>query len=405
MSIYSSFKSLLSGPSILATAGIVLGGSLLLATRYDLLTLPFFVEPLLLSIAASAFLSAALWVIGAAILRANGRLASLEVALARANLDIAALRNQTLLRTDAVVDAGQQHVASELRMLQQLLVQVLERRTAPAAPRSVEAPALRLVQDADNQTAAAPEHDVLAIMRGALEDSRIDLYLQPMVTLPNRRVTHYEAFSRVRDEQGTVIFPQAYLGQAERAGLIGTLDNLLLFRCITLIRNLGPRKAGTKIFVNLALGSLKDSEFLGDFAYFMSKNESLASRLVFEIAAPDLAALDSSVFSQLAQLAKSGFGFSVDLGENIDLPDQLWSTLNIKYIKARATCLAAEHHSFAFDHLRAKLKQHRAALIATHVEEERDVIDVLDIGAEFGQGYLFGKPRPAREDLTISQAA
>jgi cyclic-di-GMP phosphodiesterase, flagellum assembly factor TipF len=408
-----SFKSLLSGPSILATTGILAGGLFGLLLHYQLVDFAAYAKPLVLSLSASGLLCAFAWVVIASASRQSHQIIALEAALARVRHDVVTLRHQTFEQDRlayAPASDAQQHVAAELRMLQQLLMQVVERRAAPIVPRTTESPALRLVREAETALAEMPEtpilqNNTLEIMRSALEDSRIDLYLQPMVKLPNRRATHYEAFSRVRDEDGKVIFPQEYLRPAESAGLIGTLDNLLLFRCITLIRNLGPRKPGTKIFVNLALGSLRDSEFLGDFAYFMSKNEELATRLVFEIAAPDLMALDGSVFVQLSQLAKSGFGFSIDLGETIDLPDDLWRALNIKYVKLRANCLTTDHNSFTFDRLRAQLRQHKAELIATHIEEERNAIDVLDTGADFGQGYLFGKPRLAREDLTVSRAA
>jgi cyclic-di-GMP phosphodiesterase, flagellum assembly factor TipF len=396
---------MLSGPSILASFGILTGGIGTLTARYKLAAVPDFTEPLALSVAASTTICALLWAVSKIAAGQNRRTAAIENALSRTQHDLAALRHQSLQHSEAAPTDGQNHVAAELRLLQQLLLQVVERRNAAPTSRPPEAPTLRLVQDNEPAPSSLAESDALRIMRSALEDSRIDLHLQPMVKLPSRRVTHYEAFSRVRDEHGTVVFPQDYLRPAETAGLIGTLDNLLLFRCITLIRNLGPRKPDTKIFVNLALGSLRDSEFLGDFAYFMSKNEALASRLVFEIAATDLVKLDAGVFVQLAQLAKSGFGFSIDLGDQMDLPDDIWRALNIKYIKLRAACLATEHNSFNFDRLRSQLRAHKAALIATHIEKELDVIDILDIGVDFGQGYLFGKPRLAREDLTVSQAA
>jgi cyclic-di-GMP phosphodiesterase, flagellum assembly factor TipF len=406
MKTESRFAALLSGPSILATFAILLGGACLILPQYLGLSLPSLPEALALSLAASGFVCACVWGISTNVRQSRSRLTAIETALARTQRDLAAMRHQSLAHQDAPQGQAHNPVASELRLLQQLLAQVLERRAAPPAQRSSETPMLRLVREeaAETQT-SLPEQNALVIMRSALEDSRIDLHLQPMVTLPNRKITHYEAFSRVRDEAGNVVFPADYLRPAATAGLIGTLDNLLLFRCITLIRNLGPRKPGTKIFVNLALGSLRDEEFLGDFIYFMGKHEELAARLVFEIAAQDLAMLESRVFTQLAQLAKSGFGFSIDLGNSLDLPDDLWRALNIQFVKLRADTLVAEFNSFAFDHLRALTRQHRAALIATHIEDERAVIDVLDIGVDFGQGFLFGKPRLAREDLTLSQAA
>ena len=44
-----------------------------------------------------------------------------------------------------------------------------------------------------------------APIRGAIEANRIDLYLQPIVTLPQRKVRYYEAMSRLRTEAGELL--------------------------------------------------------------------------------------------------------------------------------------------------------------------------------------------------------
>ena len=43
--------------------------------------------------------------------------------------------------------------------------------------------------------------------RGAIDANRVDLYLQPIVTLPQRKVRYYEAMSRLRTEDGDVLLP------------------------------------------------------------------------------------------------------------------------------------------------------------------------------------------------------
>ncbi|MFP6687777.1 MAG: hypothetical protein VCD31_00450, partial [Alphaproteobacteria bacterium] len=61
-----------------------------------------------------------------------------------------------------------------------------------------------LVQFPDNQkqgfAASQPlgsnTQDILAITREALERARVSLFLQPIVSLPTRRVEYYEAYSR-----------------------------------------------------------------------------------------------------------------------------------------------------------------------------------------------------------------
>ena len=53
--------------------------------------------------------------------------------------------------------------------------------------------------------ATLAEPHMLETIRRSLEENRVDLYLQPTVSLPQRKVRFYEALSRLRSEDGTVI--------------------------------------------------------------------------------------------------------------------------------------------------------------------------------------------------------
>ena len=44
------------------------------------------------------------------------------------------------------------------------------------------------------------------------------------------------------------------------------------------------------------------------------------------------------------------------------------------------------------------LSRHGLNLIAEKVEDEKTVIQLLDCGVDYAQGYLFGEPRAVRED-------
>ena len=53
--------------------------------------------------------------------------------------------------------------------------------------------------DAETSGEVAPQEDVvLRAVKDALEDGRVDLHLQPIVSLPQRRVSFYEGFTRLR---------------------------------------------------------------------------------------------------------------------------------------------------------------------------------------------------------------
>ncbi|MEL6568895.1 MAG: EAL domain-containing protein, partial [Pseudomonadota bacterium] len=81
--------------------------------------------------------------------------------------------------------------------------------------------------------AAVPAVDpVLRDVKAALADDRVDLHLQPIVSLPQRRVSFYEGLARLRREDGSLILPGEFLDAARRARLSGMIDALTLFRCV-----------------------------------------------------------------------------------------------------------------------------------------------------------------------------
>ncbi len=57
--------------------------------------------------------------------------------------------------------------------------------------------------------------DIIALVRGAIDAGRIDLYLQPVVALPQRNVRYYEAMSRMKAESGEVIAAGDFIKYAE----------------------------------------------------------------------------------------------------------------------------------------------------------------------------------------------
>jgi cyclic-di-GMP phosphodiesterase, flagellum assembly factor TipF len=352
-------------------------------------------------LSAGGFL--ALW--GQAQATMTARIGRVEQRIADTALSLGGLKGSVVELEDKVKSEAEPQdaaVTAELKVLQQLLAQVVTRR---ADSDMTDSPTARIEPELDIPGRRA-EAETLDIMRAALEDSRVDLYLQPIVRLPSRRVAHYEAVSRVRDAAGDVIFPGDYLRPAEAAGLSGTLDNLLLFRCISLVRQLGPRKPGMRIFVNLAPASLRDPAFLREFVGFMKQNRDLAQRLVFEVAADDMAHLGPHVHDELAALARQGFAFSIDRVTSLDFDSFQLAAWNVQFVKVDADLLLTEEAiGYHRDDVKALLARQNIELIATRIETEKTVLEVLDERIDYGQGYLFGAPRPARADLATGKAA
>ncbi|NNE40232.1 MAG: EAL domain-containing protein [Marinicaulis sp.] len=244
------------------------------------------------------------------------------------------------------------------------------------------------------------DSEILQQVKTAIENDRIDLYLQPIVSLPQRKFRFFEAFSRLRAEDGQILKPAAYLDAAERANRIGVIDNMILLRSVQALRNLGPDAQNYRIFCNISPATIYDKDFFARFSDFLDVNADLASRLVFEFTYPAIEMMHGSVDNDLEEIASRGFVFSVDHIRRFDLNWKSLRERNFRFVKASSAMLLAENRGDDTAKARVKtfrdrLLEHGIDLIVEKVELESHVPEIVSLGIDFGQGELFGAPRPA----------
>ncbi len=244
------------------------------------------------------------------------------------------------------------------------------------------------------------DKDMLVRLKNAIESDRIDLYLQPIVSLPQRKTRFYEAYSRLRDLKGNLLLPREYLDIAERTNRIGVIDNLILLRCVTAMRKLRTNSANTTVFCNISPATLYDAEFFAQFTSYLTSNYDLSKSLVFEFTWPALQIMHPRVEENLALIASKGFAFSVDNLISIDVDWDRLSDMNFRYAKIPSHLLASAHnndHGYAqrIRQFRKKMSEVNIDLIVEKVEIENDMPEILELGIDYGEGNLFGSPRSA----------
>ena len=244
---------------------------------------------------------------------------------------------------------------------------------------------------------------LLDMVRRSLEENRVDLYLQPIVMLPQRKTCYYEALTRLRDSTGDVIMPASYLRVAEPAGIMPMIDNLLLFRCVKVMRRLVERNRDIGVFCNISANSLLDPEFFPHFLEFMQQNRELAGSLIFEFSQATVNGAGPLEQESMSLLREIGFRFSLDHVTDLDIDFNMLSDSGFRFLKVDAHTLidgmagaGAQIHSAD---LRALLARYGIELVAEKVETERDVVNLLDFEVGLGQGYLFSEPRLVREEI------
>ena len=258
-------------------------------------------------------------------------------------------------------------------------------------------------------TEANPATAMMEIVREALADNRVDLYLQPVVSLPQRRTMFYESFTRLRDPTGQIIMPAEYLAVAEPGGMMTAIDNLLLFRCVQIVRRLAAKDRQIGIFCNVSIVSLGDDDFFPQFLELLRANRDLAPALIFEVGQAAFHARTAVQARNMGKLAEIGFRFSLDKVTDLDLDLQDLSRSDVKFVRVGAQNLLDEltdigdrlvlrsMPDLAAEDFALLMRRYGVELIAEKVESERQVVDILDLDIKLAQGHLFGEPRAIKD--------
>ncbi len=299
---------------------------------------------------------------------------------------------------DALDLKSNKEIVNEMRVLEGLLHRLAEKRVTPD---SSPANGAAVLEPPKNLRAVNSKNEIsLIALNEALEENRIDLYLQPIVSLPQRKIRSYEGYSRLRNMDGTLIEPGQYLGVAEAAGIVSTIDNFLLLRCVQLIRRLHSRNRGVKIFCNISAHSLRDQGFFPQFVDFMEQNKDLAGSMIFEFSQATVEENTALEWRQLGRLARQGYRFSMDNISHLDIDLEELSGRHFAYIKVPASTLLTgmkqARSRFLSGDIKLAMRRFGIDLIAEKIEEEATVVGLLEYELDFGQGYLFGEPRRSR---------
>jgi cyclic-di-GMP phosphodiesterase TipF (flagellum assembly factor) len=341
--------------------------------------------------------------------------------------EIAALRRMTLefeeslantghrmddlsIQLEARTDAQGKKIVSELQVLESLMREFASRVSKTARAAQVEIGPQQVMQTGRRQGSAGAylasmgEGDLLETIRASLEENRVDLYLQPIVSLPQRKLRFYEALSRLRAEDGSVIMPAQYIKVAAPAGLMSVVDNLLLFRCVQIVRRLTLKSREIGIFCNISGDTLTDAEFFPQFLDYMQANRDLAGQIIFEFAQDAILKAGSVGEQNLARLAQLGFALSMDHVETLALDFVRLKAMGFRHLKVRADMLTRGMNdagaAVAAEDFKKLLSRHGLNLIAERVEDEKTVVQLLDYTVDYAQGFLFGEPRAVREDAS-----
>jgi cyclic-di-GMP phosphodiesterase TipF (flagellum assembly factor) len=349
--------------------------------------------------------------------------------------EVRALRDGQRALNAANGDASEiETVVAEMRMLKTLVNQIGSTPVARSAPPPPSRPAAAPIGPASgsvtgNSIAGLPplsnafapgspevdpyaadygedtrsdEQVILDVVREALAEERLELSLQPIVSLPSRRLAVWECQATVRTSEGIAVPPETYTAVAERAGLAAAINNMLLVRSVQFVRRMRRQKATIGYICPIVGETLRDRAFFADFLGFMQENRDLAGLLSFSIGQQDVFHFDARTDADVTALGGLGFRFVLDKVTNLDLFVSDLSSKGFRTVKIPAHMLLAKHGKISDPRaLKRKLDTGAIDIMVSGVSADNELVDLLDFAVDYGQGQLFGAPRPAESKTEI----
>lgn len=241
----------------------------------------------------------------------------------------------------------------------------------------------------------------------SVESGRYESWFQPIVFSKNRSVAFaHEALFRIRDESETIIPPDYVFSIAADSDLLFSLD---LTARRSAIEHAQAAKLGTKIFVNFDPSSIYDPSYcLRSTAAAIDAAGLKKSDVVFEVTETHKAKDLPHLKGILNFYRNAGFEVALDdigsgwSGLNLlhDLmPD--YAKIDMELIRGIDTTQSKQR---IVKHLIASAKENGIRVIAEGIETQSEADILTDFGADYLQGYLFGKPefKPGRNEILKS---
>ncbi|MDA2944987.1 MAG: EAL domain-containing protein [Actinomycetota bacterium] len=239
-------------------------------------------------------------------------------------------------------------------------------------------------------------------LRRGLERSEIVPYFQPIVELQSGRLTGFEVVARWLHPDRGLLPPAQFLPFAEESGLLVTLGAEMMRSALSQMarwRAAGHAFAEGSVAVNVGSRQLVDASFLSTVVEVLDETGIDPDSVWFEITESALLADARAANSTLREVRGLGVHLSVDdFGTGYSSLTYLkrFPVEAIKIDRSFVTGLGIEEEDTTI--VEAVVQLGRAlglTVVAEGVESPLQLQRLRDLDCDRGQGYLFGRPRPA----------
>ncbi|MBC7784973.1 MAG: EAL domain-containing protein, partial [Burkholderiales bacterium] len=213
---------------------------------------------------------------------------------------------------------------------------------------------------------------------------------------------HYEVLIRMRDEQGEIIPPMAFIPAAERYNLMPAVDRWVIKTAFAHYIKAADAQSSLLIYsINLSGASIGDEHFLSFVCEQLAIFGVPPRGICFEITETSAIANLSRAAALIRELKAIGCRFSLDdFGSGMSSFSYL-KKLPVDFLKIDGS-FVKDMVDDPIDRAMVEAINHIGHImgiqtIAEYVENEAIFQELRKIGVDFAQGYGIGRPAPLDE--------
>ncbi len=245
---------------------------------------------------------------------------------------------------------------------------------------------------------------VLDRVGAALDQEQFELHYQPKIDLVGQRVAGFEALLRWNHPTDGLITPGSFLNHLEYTDFAGAVGRFVIERAIAQLQRLDEASFDFTISVNLSPSHFLSPEFCSDLRRALQNCPArLRGRLILELL--ETTALDDSdrVIDTLLACR--------DLGVQISLDDFGTGYSSLDYFRRLPAHEIKIDRSFVqdmgdtgddemiVDAVISLAKSFKRRTVAEGIENIATHKRLIEMGCEYGQGFLYSRPLPANAAL------
>jgi cyclic-di-GMP phosphodiesterase TipF (flagellum assembly factor) len=318
---------------------------------------------------------------------------------------VSALEGAPLADLRSVTDPLAREVEALGKRVDEIADAFAAREARTAAARKAEVPPIS--EKAPEPLLGHSEEEMRRLLREAVDAGHVELYLQPVVTLPQRKVRFYEALARIKLADGTLAAPERFLEGARAFGLMPKVDLRLMKSCVQVMRRLAALNREVGLFMNFARETFADASYFGEIVALLDVNRALAPSLLVEIAQDAFRGFGPAEHERLSALFDRGFRFALDRVADLRIDPRALADRGVRFVKVPAETMLQRSRGPGAVHpadLADLLGRHGIDLVVVGIENENMAVALLDHDVRYGQGFLFAPPRPVRAEVMSGRA-